>query len=68
MTTAAREFRIGATILSEFVLLVTFGYAANFTIDSIDTELVGPQAEQVAGVLPDLFVVSETDPAASAQG
>ena len=57
-------------VVLPIVLLVIFGYAANFTIESIDTEVVGPQAEQVAAVLPELFVVSETDPsgdAASAQ-
>ena len=47
------------------LLLVIFGYAANFTIDSISTQVVGPQAQQVAAVLPPLFDVQGADAAAS---
>src|SRR3954469_1600686 len=43
------------------VLLVIFGYAANFTIDSISTKVVGPGAEQVQSALPPLFDASGTD-------
>jgi ABC-2 type transport system permease protein len=43
-------------------LLVIFGYAANFTITSVGTAVVGPQAEQVAGQLPDYFDVTSVDP------
>lgn len=49
------------------VLLVIFGYAANFTISSISTHVVGPAAEQVAGTLPDLFDVTAVDPGVSGQ-
>jgi len=31
------------------LLLVVFGYAASFNVTSMDVEVVGPQAEQVAG-------------------
>ncbi|WP_019137031.1 ABC transporter permease [Cellulomonas massiliensis] len=48
------------------VLLVVFGYAANFTIDSITTKAVGPGADQVAALAPDLFDVVATDPSATA--
>ncbi len=43
------------------LLLVVFGYAANFKVDTIETAVVGPQAEQVAAGLPDLLEVVETD-------
>lgn len=49
------------------VLLVIFGYAANFTIDTITTHVVGPQAGTVAAVLPELFHVTGTDPDATTQ-
>jgi len=49
------------------VLLVIFGYAANFTIDTITTHVVGPQADTVAAVLPELFHVTGTDPDATTQ-
>jgi len=49
------------------VLLVIFGYAANFTIDTITTHVVGPQAGTVAAVLPELFHVTRTDPDATTQ-
>lgn len=44
-------------ILLPILLLVLFGYAANFTVDHIATAVVGPQAEQVATQLPDIFEV-----------
>ena len=43
------------------VLLVIFGYAANFTIDELTTAIVGPGAEQTEAALPELFVVNQTD-------
>ena len=52
-------------IVLPIVLLVIFGYAANFTIDELSTRVVGPQAEQVASALPELFVVSEVDASAT---
>ena len=39
---------LGMLIGLPILLLVVFGYAANFTVDSIPTAVVGPQAEQVA--------------------
>jgi len=49
------------------VLLVIFGYAANFTIDTIATRVVGPQADTVAAALPEPFHVTGTDAAATSQ-
>lgn len=48
-------------IVLPIVLLVIFGYAANFTISELTTATVGPAAEQAAAALPDLFVVNQTD-------
>lgn len=52
-------------VVLPLLLLVVFGYAANFTIDSIRTEVVGPRAEAVAAALPAPFEVTATDPAGS---
>ncbi|MCX5043797.1 ABC transporter permease [Aldersonia sp. NBC_00410] len=49
------------------VLLIIFGYAANFTITDISTHVVGPQAEAVGRALPPLFDVTEIDPTATGQ-
>ncbi len=55
---------MGMLIMMPLLLLVVFGYAANFTISSVDTAVVGPQAEQAASQLPDFFVVDTVDPQA----
>jgi ABC-2 type transport system permease protein len=47
-------------IVQPIVLLVVFGYAASFDVDSAPTVVVGPQAESVAGGLPEFFDVTET--------
>jgi ABC-2 type transport system permease protein len=44
------------------LLLVIFGYAANFYVDSVKAAVLGPQAEQVADQLPDYFGVSTEEP------
>lgn len=47
------------------ILLVVFGYAANFKVSDIPTAVVGPGATQAAAVLNgSVFHVSEVDPAA----
>lgn len=43
------------------ILLVVFGYAANFYVDHAEAAVVGPNAEQVADSLPDFFDVTTTD-------
>jgi ABC-2 type transport system permease protein len=48
-------------IVLPVVLLVAFGYAARFEVAEVPTLVVGPQAEQVAGALPELFDVDEID-------
>ena len=43
------------------LMLVVFGYAANFSVDSIPTNVYGPQAQQVAGELQPPFDVRAVD-------
>jgi ABC-2 type transport system permease protein len=43
-------------------LLVVFGYAANFTVTSIPTNVYGPQAQQVADQLKPPFDLHTVDP------
>jgi ABC-2 type transport system permease protein len=49
-------------VVMPLLLLVIFGYAANFYVSSVDAAVVGPQAEQVATGLPEFFVVTTIDP------
>jgi ABC-type multidrug transport system permease subunit len=61
---------LGMLIGMPLLLLVIFGYAANFYVSSLKTAVVGPPAAQAAATLPPLFHVTETQPAgtrASAQ-
>ncbi|MFW2512394.1 ABC transporter permease [Demequina sp. SO4-13] len=47
------------------VLLIVFGYAANFTVDEIPTAVTGERADQVEQALPEIFVVAASnDPGA----
>jgi len=52
---------MGMLIALPLVLLVIFGYAANFGVDSVSTVVVGPGAETAAQQLPPLFDVTEVD-------
>ena len=51
-------------VMLPVILLLVFGYAASFDVDSVETAVVGPGAERAARRLPDLFDV--TDVATSA--
>src|SRR5215510_5715877 len=53
---------LGLLIMMPLLLLVIFGYAANFYVSSLKTAVVGPQASQVAAQLPSLFNVTVTQP------
>ena len=44
------------------LLLVIFGYAANFSVSTVDAAVLGPQAEQMAAQTPAFFQVTVTDP------
>jgi ABC transporter DrrB family efflux protein len=53
-------------IILPVLLLVVFGYAANFNVKKISTVVVGPRARLVAPMLHAPFHVVELDPRASA--
>lgn len=59
----SRDHRTVAMIVAmPILLLVVFGYAANFGVDSIPTAVLGSQADEVAAQVPDPFDVTQTDP------
>lgn len=49
-------------IVMPLLLLVIFGYAANFYVSNVKAAVVGPQAAQVAGQLPPFFNVTVIEP------
>ena len=55
---------VGLLIGMPLMLLIVFGYAANFNVSSVETAVVGPQAEQVAATLPEFFDVTVIEPSA----
>ena len=65
----SKEFRelsrdrrtVAMIVFLPILLLVVFGYAANFTVETVSTAVVGPQAEQVESQLPEQFEVVEID-------
>jgi ABC-2 type transport system permease protein len=71
----AKEFRelrrdrrtVAMMIVLPVLLLVVFGYAANFTVHSIPAYAAGPGAGRAAALLPaPVFHVTEVDPAGTA--
>jgi ABC-2 type transport system permease protein len=54
-------------VVLPLLLLVVFGYAANFNVSSIPTDAYGPNAQQVADGLKDPFEVRTVDPGGSRQ-
>lgn len=62
-----RDHRTMAMLVGmPIMLLVMFGYAANFFVDSMDVTVVGPRAAVVADHLPPFFVADEVDPTGTA--
>jgi ABC-2 type transport system permease protein len=53
---------LGLLVGLPIVLLVVFGYAANFNVSKISTVVVGPQAAAAAAQLRAPFDVTEVDP------
>src|SRR5690606_20585529 len=63
-----RDHRTVAMLVAmPILLLVIFGYAANFTIDEIPTRLIGPGATPVEAGLPELFRVEAADAGAASE-
>ena len=59
----SRDRRTVAMIVAmPILLLVVFGYAANFGVDTISAAVLGPQADEVSTQVPDPFDVAQTDP------
>lgn len=52
-------------ILLPLLLLIIFGYAANFYVSSVSTAVVGPQAGRTAAALPAYFDVTVNEPSDS---
>src|SRR5262245_376358 len=52
-------------IVMPLLLLVIFGYAANFNVSTVKAAVVGPQAEQLAAQLPSFFDVTVTEPSST---
>jgi ABC-2 type transport system permease protein len=53
---------MGMLIALPLLLLVIFGYAANFGVDSVSTIVVGTNAQSTASQLPAFFDVTAVDP------
>ncbi|HET7900464.1 MAG TPA: ABC transporter permease [Candidatus Nanopelagicales bacterium] len=53
---------VGLLVGMPLLLLVIFGYAANFYVSSVKAAVVGTQAEQVAAQLPPFFDVTVVEP------
>ena len=61
-----RDRRTMAMLIAlPIILLTVFGYAANFSVSTIDTELFGPQAQQLSQQVRGPFHVTQSDPAAT---
>ena len=56
---------LGMLVVMPLLLLVIFGYAANFYVSSVKTAVVGPQASQTAAKLPSFFDVTVTQPSST---
>lgn len=56
---------VAMLVVMPVLLLVVFGYAANFKVEHLGTAVVGPRAQQAEALLPDLFDVVHTDPDAT---
>ena len=57
---------VAMLVVLPLLLLVIFGYAANFYVGSVKAAVVGAQAEQLADQLPDYFDVTTTEASDSA--
>lgn len=58
---------VGLIVALPLLLLVVFGYAANFYVSSVQTAVLGSQSQQVTGSLPDFFEVKTTESSGGAE-
>lgn len=62
---------MGMLIAMPILMLIVFGYAANFSVENIPTATLGPQAAQAATLISEVpkapFDVTQVDAAATAQ-
>lgn len=54
---------VGLIVVMPLMLLIVFGYAANFSVDSVRTEVMGDGAQRVVSTLRDPLEVTTIDPA-----
>lgn len=54
---------LALTVAMPLLMLVVFGYAASFDVESVPTHVLGPGAQAAADALPDRLDVTRTDPA-----
>ncbi len=59
---------VAMLVVMPLLLLVIFGYAANFYVSSVKAAVVGPQAAQLAEQLPPYFDVTEVAPGSDEAG
>lgn len=58
---------VGLIVALPLLLLVVFGYAANFYVTSVHTAVIGSQSQQVSSALPDFFEISKTESSGGAE-
>lgn len=52
---------VAMLVVLPILLLVVFGYAANFSVDTLPTAVLGPAADQLAEAIPPPFEVTDVD-------
>jgi len=56
---------LGLLVAMPILLLVVFGYAANFSVTTVPAAVVGPQADILAAALPPFFDATVVEPSAT---
>ncbi len=56
---------VGMLVGLPLILLIVFGYAANFGVDEINADIYGPGASQAVEALPDRVSIKRIDPDAT---
>lgn len=58
---------VGLMVGMPLMMLIIFGYAANFFVDEVKAAAVGPQAISISSTAPDFFDMTTVDPAGTEQ-